>query len=201
MPKRIWTKLYSLVAHLEELGDFSEEMSLPAAMAMSTLMQNIEKRQPHGHIELDDKGYAVYAKEPRYTVSSRIGHTPIEEGWRTSNEEIDGGRRVQIKNVSEHIEHVVLGAPPHPEPKTGPHVFFWWGYPQRWPAPEYNRETGRKMGPGYYQFPVILHPGQAANPFVRDAIQESIPGMRDAVVFGVTGWLRRAMSRFGLREK
>jgi hypothetical protein len=187
--KNLWTKLYSAVADLESKRDFSEQMELPATMALDTLMHNIVARQPHGHVEYDPKGYYAVG-----TVSERIGHTPIEDGWRTSVEPVGNRVRTQVKNISEHIKAVVLGAEVHLIPDTAPHVFFWWGKPQRWPA---KAETG----PGYYKFPVVIHPGQQANPFPADAVSESIPDMKETIKVGVGDWIRNLMSRYGLGEK
>jgi len=183
------------MTNLETRMEFSEEMELPATMALDTLMRNIVATQPHGHIEHDPMGYYAVG-----TVSERIGHTAIEDGWRTSVEQVDGGVKTQIKNISEHIKHVVLGSPVHPIPDAAPFVFFWWGTPQRWLAPSVSYD-GEKMGPGYYKFPVVIHPGQEANPFIPDAVGESIPEMKVAIKAGVSGWIRNLMWRHGLRER
>jgi len=172
-------------------------MNIPARLAMDVLMENVVKGQPHGHTEYDPRGYYAVG-----TVSQRIGHTPIEDGWRTETDYTDdGGLSMRVRNISEHIRYVVSGAAPHPEPKTGPYVFFWWGAPQRWPAPEYHDKTGEKMGPGYYKFPMVTHPGQAANPFFRDAVARSRPRMSINIKNGVADWIADTMWRYGLRER
>lgn len=201
LPKKVhfWHKIQSALQDLEEKEGYAEQMEPLAVLAMETLMANITREQPYGHVELDGSGYAVYAKPERYTVSERIGHTPIEDGWRTEITREGDGLKMRLRNISEHIRYVILGAKPHLEPKTGPFVFFWWGAPQRWPAPEFNRRTGRKMGPGYYKFPTIDHPGQDPNPFVVRAKEQSKPGMAQGIFSGTAEWIRTIMR--GFRER
>ena len=195
MPKKnLWTRIYSALADLNYKFDFAEEMELPAAMALDVLMKNIIKQQPHGHQEYDPKGYYAVG-----TVSERIGHTPIEDGWRTSIEHTENGLKTQIKNVSQHISVVITGTEKkeYSIPSMAPSVFFWWGRPQRWPPLD-----GRD--PGYRRFPLVhpvTHPGQEENPFVARALHGSIPDMKHSVSWGVRGWLRRLMSNHGLRER
>ncbi len=199
LPKKAhyWHRLQSVLEDLEQREGYVEQMEPLAMLAMETLMANITREQPYGHEEYDPDGYYAVG-----TVSERIGHTPIEDGWRTEITEGEGGRiKMRLRNISEHIRYVILGTPPHPEPKTSPFVFFWWGAPQRWPAPEFNRRTGRKMGPGYYKFPMINHPGQDPNPFVARAKDQSRPVMAQGIRLGTAGWVRAVMRRFGLKEK
>jgi hypothetical protein len=57
------------------------------------------------------------------------------------------------------------------------------------------------MGPGLYAFPGVDHPGQSANPFVRDAKDRSLPGMRDRIRSGTEHYIWDIFLRAGLRRK
>lgn len=191
MPKKqktihSWMKLYSAMIDLERKRDFASVLEFPAAMAMNALLVNITKRQPHGHIEYDPRGYYAVG-----TVSERVGHTPIEDGWRSgvsTDENDDVG--FTIRNISEHIRWVVWGAEEHFIPEDAPFVFFWWGKPQPWPAPSVNKHTGEEMGPGYYKFSMVDHPGiKKPNPFISEAKEDTRGDMRHEIKHGVETWI------------
>jgi len=169
---------------IQNLEGFAARINPQVALARDILLSQISVEEPRGHVE------EIY----NTTVSKRIGHKPISEGWRTSIEEIDGGVSLSVRNVSQHILAVLKGVPPHREPKKGyALMYFWWGFPHRWPA----RDGGV---PGERMFMVVSHPGTAPNPFVARAKQAARLEMKDAIAVGVRNYIRQAFLEHGLKE-
>lgn len=185
-----WTVFWSALNDLDALEGFSERMNLPAEMALEVLMHNIEARQPIGHDEQQKGGTG--------RVSDRLGHTPIEKGWREDVTAVGDGIKIRVKNISQHFAPVVEGAARHPI-YGNPQMIFWWGDPHPWPAPEVSY-SGIPMGPGVYAFEFIDHPGQSGNPFVRTAKQVSLPEMRRRIQIGVESYIQDMLESAGLRR-
>lgn len=191
MAKQVpWTRIMSAIAELSSLDEYADSMRLPAEMAMEIMMHHLEAQQPIGHDEVQAGGMGK--------VSTRLGHTPIEKGWR--EEMVLGWNWItaKIQNISQHFAPVVGGAADHPIPGK-PRLTFWWGEPHPWPAPEYSY-TGEKMGTGLYSFPGVEHPGQKPNPFVKISKNLAMPGMTERISLGTEHYIWNVMSSAGLRR-
>ncbi len=201
LPGKEWwyTKLSRVLAELGEGEGFEDAMVVHAEAMREQLMEMIAIFQPYGHEEWDPESHYRRPADAR-TVSDRIGHTAIEDGWRYTigPHGAKPGVSLQVSNVSEHIKYVVFGAPRHEIP-FDPKVHFWWGDPQRWPAPDYDAE-GKPMGPGYYTYSFISHPGQEPNPFVKKAKDAASGNMADTAREGVAEYLTEMMAKNGLNR-
>ena len=178
----------SMLNDLEALDDFSESMDLPAELALEVFMHHIGAEQPIGHEEV---GYVG-------SVSARLKETPVSDGWRQEIEAIKRGVSAKVRNVSEHFRWVV-GATKRHDIRGRPKVRFWWGDPHPWPAPDYSY-TGLPMGPGWYSYGFVDHPGTAENPFVRKARSLAKPGMTEIVRRGIDIYIDRVITSTGLRR-
>lgn len=186
-----WTRIMSAIADLASLEGYAERMRLPAEAAMEVMMHHLEAQQPLGHDEVQQGGTGK--------VSDRLGHTPIEKGWREEAELLGKGVHIKITNISEHFAPVVEGAIDHDIDGTRGSLVFWWGDPHPWPAPEVSY-TGLPMGPGLYAFPGVDHPGQPPNPFVRNAKDLAEPGMTDRIRSGTEHYIWDTLAAAGLRR-
>jgi len=179
------------------LGGFKSYAEFAGELCTQTMLRYIVLEQPHGHIE------EIYGD----TVSARLGHTPIADGWRPSVEYFydvgssgaSTGVNVKLENISEHIRWVIGGAPQHRIPsdrKGQKKLLFWWGAPHRCPAKDGD-------DPGARVFKWVNHPGitnQTKNPFVRRAADAAIPTMSTHVKGQVSDYIRDMMNSYGLKE-
>lgn len=202
MPNKDWwyTRLSAALKALDEGEGFEDAMVRHAEIMRDHLMKMVVLYQPYGHEEWDPDSHYRRPADAK-TVSDRIGHTAIEDGWRFAVEPHVGepGIKLQVKNVSEHILAVVRGAKRHEIPGN-PKLHFWWGEPQQWPAPESHGVTGAPMGPGYYTFSWVDHPGQDPNPFMTLAKDAARGDMAETAKAGVGEYLTELMSASGLRR-
>ena len=182
----------SAIQDLADLEGYAERMRLPAEMAMEVMMHHLEAQQPLGHDEVQEGGTGK--------VSDRLGHTPIEKGWREEVRLLGDSVSIKITNISEHFAPVVEGAVDHPISGTKGSLVFWWGSPHPWPAPEVSY-TGLPMGPGLYAFPGVDHPGQQANPFVKNAKDLAVPGMTDRIRSGTVHYIWDTLEDAGVRRR
>lgn len=139
----------------------------PTRTLMNIMLQSLIERSPHGAVEPIFTLPGSIFVHGGTTVSQRLGHTPISQGWRLGNLMNTGtGYKFAVKNISEHVWFNLLGTKPHPEPKEFRwFLVFWWGSPLRWP-PKDERPPGPRV------FISVNHPGAKPNPFHRQMIEE-----------------------------
>lgn len=185
--------LQAIVGRLSGLGGFEDYAEKAGELCTQTMLRYIVLEQPYGHIE------EFYGD----TVSNRLRHTPIADGWRPETERFwdagSAGAVVRLKNVSEHIRWVIEGTQKHdyliPYGGDGPRkLLFWWGEPHRWPAKD-GEEAGLRI------FKRITHPGIVqGNKFVERAADAARPEMSEAVKTQVSNYIRDFMISNGLKE-
>lgn len=192
MPKYWLDVFQNALDKLNSTEDFQQAMDEPQRLAAATFLYYIEEVQPLGHtehpFEIGGKSYGGT------TVSERLGHTPIQDGYRTVVEKIDGGSSLKISNVSQHIKWIISGAPKHDEPRGFGWLVFWWGEPQRWPAKD-RRPAGPRVR-GH-----VDHPGIIPYNFPRIAAESAAGPIEDGYVAGVSGYIRNAMASSGLKAQ
>ena len=169
---------------LERTEGFADSLEPSVILARHALIFSIMDEQPYGHTE------ELYGT----TVSQRLNHTPISDGWRSVIQEVAHGIKLSLSNVSEHVLAVLGGTPRHWEPMTGAaRMYFWWGHPHRWPQKD-------DLPPGPRLFRVVDHPGASPNPFLSRAKDRATPSMRDHIKSGVADYIRQQFIAAGLRE-
>jgi len=170
---------------LRKIGDrvgFRGHLRSTAQEALDLYLQEMAARQPYGHIE----------HNTGQTVSERLGHTPISQGWQSGVEDTSEGVRIWIGNISEHIAFYVGKTRRHPIPAS-PDAFcyYWWGSPHPWPALD-----GR--APGMRKHSSVPHPGTQANPFPQEAADAVLDSSVVLVKEGIAGFIKDAMLDEGL---
>jgi hypothetical protein len=187
--------LSALLYRANVLTGFEDYAEQAGELCIQTMLRYILIEQPHGHVEMEwetPKGQVMGGT----TVSERLHHTPISEGWVSSTtpfrEQTSVGTLVRFENVSEHIRFILEGTKEHPIPYGFGQVAFWWGEPHRWPPRD-------DLPPGPRIFQSVQHPGVTENPFVERAAEAAQPEMSDAVKYQVSNYIRDLFSD-GLRE-
>lgn len=183
--------LQAVIGRMTGLPGFEDYAERAAQLSIETMLQHIILEQPYGHVE------KIY----KDTVSNRIHHTPISDGWRPSVDTFSGNARagatVRFENVSEHIRWVMEGAPEHTIPfgGDGPNrLLFWWGEPHRWPPKDGDP-------PGERIFKNVQHPGiPEGNRFMDRAAGAAEPEISEVVKANVSNYIRDFMIQNGLKE-